>query len=913
MSQLPIDYSNLSEKDPIEELHLTNRSFNALTRAGIGTVEEISRLVDSGRLRTISGLGKKSASEIEAKVAKVKNLDGAGVEPKIDSVPDEDHACLSPDAPITKLNLSERSLNALRRISILTVGEVRELSESGRLGAIRGLGTKCTLEIRDSLDQAKIHDVPEVEAPAHIAPNRNAASFSREDPIENLDLSVRSYNALTRAGVQTVGELLQLVDTGKLSAISALGRKSISEIKGELAQLKISEGVRIGAHTDKTINQNYFLLSRNDAIEALNLTAHSFSALVRADVRTIENLLEFVEFGNLQSLRELGINCILEIANILPRIKFSDSPEAASWAPSDVWRLLVAKILRDSEVEIIAGREEIPKRVVEWQLQLVSKQLSRGLLHEDAEIAGKSIGEWIKAVETTESNQAYQVLSTILSGSMNICEEIEHFLGYLPGQSTMTILLFRYGLKFKTLEQTGVEIGITRERARQLEKNIKNKTISISNLKNRPILLRMQSALLIARDLGLNITYENWTQRIRSSGLVGDWTSLHFADTDAIEATIAISKLATECKIPWLRIPENLQYVVQLAVSGTPSIPARIQYARENLPAKVKRLIDRHARFSGGVYAKWLSQELGMELERLTDILQVLEYVSLSEGWYIPKLQRSSFEITRDDVFHRCMHKMLQYCAQLNIEDICAGIRHGISRSGYSEPEYLATQKVAQPRSMFPVPPPDVMVEILKIYGYQCKDGLYYWDGEIDQKLSAGESVIMNCLEVVGPVLHHSELVLALTESDLSLPTLHATLNSSPLFDKINSGLYKLRGKEVTSQDIERAKSAAEPQSLQPAIEYHASGNITVSFTLSAIALAAGTVFCDEFPNLSGNWPCHVNGQKAGELTATENEFRHLRKSFELLNCKPGDRLALIFNMWNRTVEIELTGENAQV
>ena len=51
---------------------------------------------------------------------------------------------------------------------------------------------------------------------------------------------------------------------------------------------------------------------------------------------------------------------------------------------------------------------------------------------------------------------------------------------------------------------------------------------------------------------------------------------------DAIEVMIAISKLATECKIPWLRIPENLQYAVQLAISGTPGIPAKIPYARED-------------------------------------------------------------------------------------------------------------------------------------------------------------------------------------------------------------------------------------------------------------------------------------------------------------------------------------------
>ena len=66
---------------------------------------------------------------------------------------------------------------------------------------------------------------------------------------------------------------------------------------------------------------------------------------------------------------------------------------------------------------------------------------------------------------------------------------------------------------------------------------------------------------------------------------------------------------------------------------------------------------------------------------------------------------------------------------------------------------------------MFPVPPPDVMTEILRIYGYLCQDELYYWDGEIDEKLSTGETIITNCLKEIGPVVHHSELALAFTET----------------------------------------------------------------------------------------------------------------------------------------------------
>jgi DNA-directed RNA polymerase subunit alpha len=53
--------------------------------------------------------------------------------------------------------------------------------------------------------------------------------------IEELELGVRSYNCLKRAGVQTVGDLVQKSDS-ELNAIPNFGRKSIEEVKETLEQ-----------------------------------------------------------------------------------------------------------------------------------------------------------------------------------------------------------------------------------------------------------------------------------------------------------------------------------------------------------------------------------------------------------------------------------------------------------------------------------------------------------------------------------------------------------------------------------------------------------------------------------------------------------------------------------------------------
>jgi DNA-directed RNA polymerase subunit alpha len=57
--------------------------------------------------------------------------------------------------------------------------------------------------------------------------------------IEDLDLSVRSYNCLKRAGINTIGELIQKSEEDMMK-VRNLGRKSLEEVKKKLAELKLS-------------------------------------------------------------------------------------------------------------------------------------------------------------------------------------------------------------------------------------------------------------------------------------------------------------------------------------------------------------------------------------------------------------------------------------------------------------------------------------------------------------------------------------------------------------------------------------------------------------------------------------------------------------------------------------------------
>ena len=60
-----------------------------------------------------------------------------------------------------------------------------------------------------------------------------------EMTIEELDLSVRSYNCLKRAGINTVQELTDKTEP-EMMKVRNLGRKSLEEVKNKLDDLDLS-------------------------------------------------------------------------------------------------------------------------------------------------------------------------------------------------------------------------------------------------------------------------------------------------------------------------------------------------------------------------------------------------------------------------------------------------------------------------------------------------------------------------------------------------------------------------------------------------------------------------------------------------------------------------------------------------
>ena len=88
----------------------------------------------------------------------------------------------------------------------------------------------------------------EIETDTHAEDGRGLIrNDNLNRSVEELELSVRSYNCLKNANIQTIGELVQKTEAEMLKTKN-FGRKSLNEIKEILASMGLSLGMKIDEH-----------------------------------------------------------------------------------------------------------------------------------------------------------------------------------------------------------------------------------------------------------------------------------------------------------------------------------------------------------------------------------------------------------------------------------------------------------------------------------------------------------------------------------------------------------------------------------------------------------------------------------------------------------------------------------------
>jgi DNA-directed RNA polymerase subunit alpha len=81
---------------------------------------------------------------------------------------------------------------------------------------------------------------------------RAASNENLDKSVEELELSVRSYNCLKNANIRTIRELVQKSE-GEMLKTKNFGRKSLNEIKEILTTMGLSLGMRLDQGTSQPV------------------------------------------------------------------------------------------------------------------------------------------------------------------------------------------------------------------------------------------------------------------------------------------------------------------------------------------------------------------------------------------------------------------------------------------------------------------------------------------------------------------------------------------------------------------------------------------------------------------------------------------------------------------------------------
>src|SRR5215831_12736839 len=104
---------------------------------------------------------------------------------------------------------------------------------------------KDHLQIFINLEEEDEDEIGEPSTPVDVSDEEKGALYERlAKSVDEMELSVRSYNCLKNANIRTIGELVQKTEVEMLKTKN-FGRKSLNEIKEILSEMGLSLGMKL--------------------------------------------------------------------------------------------------------------------------------------------------------------------------------------------------------------------------------------------------------------------------------------------------------------------------------------------------------------------------------------------------------------------------------------------------------------------------------------------------------------------------------------------------------------------------------------------------------------------------------------------------------------------------------------------
>jgi hypothetical protein len=346
------------------------------------------------------------------------------------------------------------------------------------------------------------------------------------DPIEKLDLSARAYNALRRAGINGVGDLLDFPKEN-FPSLKNMGVKTVTEITEVIEQIEIIEIDPLNCNANQKAEDDLFawfigrdgLLYRDFPIEDIELSRRSFNCLKGAGIDYISKLLDKTETDlfAIPSMGEKSVKEIIEAMNLLvlqpvSSAQSSHNDDSVS-RKNEFCRCIVQEVVKTIDVHARQLYEDILPLVEYYNGRFVPVDSDVGI---DGQLISELYGlpllrcaikeTFLKQLESNPYglDKFYLVRSVpsflqneVLVDSL-ITELIQEgeilcihakmykrkyptaleYAASLPKQQHCTVLTGR--LSGQTLDEIGKELNLSRERIRQIESKCIRKAPTLS-------------------------------------------------------------------------------------------------------------------------------------------------------------------------------------------------------------------------------------------------------------------------------------------------------------------------------------------------------------------------------------------------------------------------------------------------
>jgi hypothetical protein len=197
-----------------------------------------------------------------------------------------------------------------------------------------------------------------------------------------------------------------------------------------------------------------------------------------------------------------------------------------------------------------------------------------------------------------------------------------------------------------------------------------------------------------------------------------------------------------------------------------------------------------------------------------------------------------------------------------------------------------------------------IIKHILPMLGFEIKNSKVFTHLSTKDSLSDSEKSLISAIRKNGDVVSFLEIAEEFFLHDLSLPAVSVTLKRSPIAEKVDEGLYKLRGTEISWQDIDVAQKRQKRFAQDDSITHGLDGKIRMRFTVNSYAYLTGVVGASSLKEISGSWDLVHDNSVIGIVKIEDPYMWGLVNRFKEMDVKMGDRMELAFNTWNRTLTV---------